>query len=93
MAEEISEDQYSVLGLSVFGIGEIGRDCETSMSFFGCQEGKQVFFSNLLLPMFLISPLLRPSCLTPTMQQRSGRFDAMVTGRKFGDTCSISLDR
>jgi len=24
MAEEISEDQYSVLGLSAFGIGEIG---------------------------------------------------------------------
>lgn len=31
MAEEIGEDQYSVLGLFVFGIGEIGRDCETSM--------------------------------------------------------------
>lgn len=52
-----------------------------------------MFFSNLLLLMFLISPLLLPSCLTPTMQQRSGRFDAMVTEKKFEDTCSIRLDR
>jgi hypothetical protein len=35
MAEEISENQYSVLGLPVFGIGEIGRDCETSMNLYG----------------------------------------------------------
>ena len=84
ISDEIRENEDRIVRLLVFRVRNVCADLIPVSEMGGSSLMR--CFMNSLSSMSSISPLASPSCLTPMVQHRPGRLDAMFTQTR------ISLD-